>query len=1204
MTHPLVERIEKVKRSARCLALLRATGCVLAAIVFCAILLATIDFLFRVEDIGTRTLLTLIWVSFSGAAIWYWLRPVWQMPFSNTLVAQMLEGRFPDLRDRLSSSLAFLKQSEEETPFGSKPLMRNLIAETTADIEELPVEQALDSGPVWQAVGWSAAAVGLCAILVLANPIIGPLAMKRLMLPWLDASWPRMHQLSFVEAPERVARGSDVRFVVEDATGRPPTRVELEIGFDSNRRIESLPMSRVGNQLVLTRKNVTRAMRYRAVGGDDTAMKWKTVEVVDPPTIVSGTIKFEPPSYTGWLPRELGQSIGGLRVLEGTHVSFAGEANQSLSDAYVKYRVGEETKRVGGQVEGTKGYRVPNEAESWEVTRPGQYSLTLTGSDMSSDIDGELWDVRVVQDQPPTIAMLDPVSEEWITPNAQLSMQIVAEDDFRVAQVDLQFMRTDRSDAGESVVQLYYAAADREAVEMPVELNVSVDRQTLDYEWSLEDLSLTHGAVLTYFLSAKDFKGQEATSPSRRLLVVNEQELIDRVARRHSVVLSRLQQHLQQQRQAKQQVDAVKSTLFETKRIEKSTMDRLQSGLLSQRQVNTAIVGEDATLTLELRGLQLTLNRSKILDGKTKQSVSKTLEALSSLSESHLSPALDTAAAAQQVLQAALDGQAFEPPKEATRFLSATSAHQAAVIKSMETLLDDMSTWDNYRRLAQDLTELHRQQDEVRRLTQDVAKQTLARDSDDLDGEQRAELRSAAARQLDLARRMDRTLDNLSKAEEKVRGSDPASEQMLGDAIQTARDLAVGGRMRQAGRMIDQNRLGKAAQEQAAASNALEEMLDQLSRRSYSAGESERRLADADRQLQRLQDEQGQISNALKRTAKQPDSQKRQRELQRLSERQQQQMEEMQKLGRTLERLRAKPASSQLEKASAAANEVSSAAKQGSALRAQQQSELAEAQMEQARAELQEQAERVRSQLVREQMLKLPQQVESLLQRQQGVTAEIERLNDLRQSRGEWTPGMQASTEIAAETERSLSGDSLELGTELKSLPAFSFSLKETATSMSEVAESLEQGNTSSVTQRLAEQVEAALTFMLDTMKKDSGGGGDSGGQGGSSQGGGNEGNQGEDFEPSLAQIKMLRGLQETINEETERLNGMQAGDAAAQRALDEDLRRVSDRQSRLADLVSEMTRPATAPRRKVEQNKPPPGNFDELDQQLDSLLQ
>ena len=103
---------------------------------------------------------------------------------------------------------------------------------------------------------------------------------------------------------------------------------------------------------------------------------------------------------------------------------------------------------------------------------------------------------------------------------------------------------------------------------------------------------------------------------------------LTRVGRRQSLVLSRLQQRLQQQRQAHEGVSAVETTLRETNVATKATMDRLQSGVSTQRQVNSALVGEEADVTTELRRLQATLDRSRIGDVDVRKRVQSTIAAL------------------------------------------------------------------------------------------------------------------------------------------------------------------------------------------------------------------------------------------------------------------------------------------------------------------------------------------------------------------------------------------------------------------------------------------------------------------------------------------------------------------------------------------------------------------------------------------------
>lgn len=1203
MSHPLVEKIAQVKQRARRMLLLRAMGYVLAVGFFAALLLTSLDCFLRLEDTGTRTLFTLGWILVIGLAVRFWLMPLLRSNLDNRRMAQMLERRFPSLQDRLSSSVAFLEPTDGETPYGSKSLMRNLIAETHSELETLNIEDALDTRPMWRAFGWLGGVIVACIALLVANPSLGPLAARRLLVPWQTAPWPRIHHLRFVDVPERIARGADLRFVVEDAAGRFPQSVDLQVIAESKRRVmETLPMVKSGEQMVLDRKNITRSLRYRAVGGDDTAMDWHTIQVVDPPEIVSGSTELTPPAYTGWVPQRLTQATGELRVLAGTQVVLSGEADRVLSEVQLSYEVEDKLFSFRSAIQdGARTYRVPSRAETWLLEKPGEYALTLMGVDQTKTVGAELWNVRVIPDQPPTISVLSATNEDWITSSTVISLELSVEDDLRVKRVDLRFMRSDQSELGESVVALFLGPGSAEPAEMPRPLQLVADRIAVTHDWSLNEMNLPSGAVLSYFLSAEDYKGQQVQSPPQRFTVVSEQELVDRVARRHSVILARLKQRLEQQRQANQQVEAVQAKLSASDKLEKSTMDRLQSALLSQRQVNSALAGEDAPIIAELEGLRRVLERSRIAESTTGKNVAETLSVLKQLASSDLEPAFDFTSNAQRLLQAGLDEGQSKPSTEASSMLNRAADHQASAVRTLEGLLDDMSSWDNYRRVAQDLNELLRQQNEVQRQTQTVARQTLSRLTDELDGEQRAAMRLAASRQMDLARRMDRTIENLSKAQHKLQDDDPASEQMLQDAIQTARDLAIAGRMRQAGKMISSSRFGLAEKEQQSASSAIEEMLDQLSRRSYSPEESEQRLDVASRELQRLQNRQKQLSAEFGNAKKQRDPQKRGRELQRLSKRQRELMQQMHKLERNLQRLRAQQASGQLGKAQSSAEAAAAAADQNSALDAEQQSKLAEEQMEQAKEQLQQQLERVQSQLVAEQIARLPQRIEAVLKRQEALNGEVVRLDELRNSRGEWTAGMQASVKIAAETELALAADAIDLATSVDQLPAFSFTLREIAISMGEVAALLERDATDQLTQTLNSQIVDELQLMLDTMKKDPKSNSDAGEQGGSGSPGGGGNNNGEEFEPSLAQLKLLRWLQLRINEDTDRLNLTSAGDSEAQKVIDAKVRRISDRQGRLAELVSKLYRPANPKPPAARENEQ--SDLDALDQQLDSLL-
>ena len=1122
--------------------------------------------------------------------------------------------------------------------------MRNVINRTSTDVTNLNVRDAVDPRPTFKWVMFAIGALALCGILFSTNSLTASKALSRLLLPFRAEPWPRLNHLAFVDAPKKVARGSDLRLALIDEASNLPQHVDLQVWYDgeSKSELDTIPMRQesvednatgsLSTQMTFERTNVSRSFRYRAVGGDDQTMTWQKLEVVDAPRVVAGEIKLLPPQYTGWLPKKLSESSGGLRVLQGTEAVLSGTSDRSLKqvELLVSRSSGadNETKFVGNVAEGN-AFEVPSAvaAKRWLIEKTSEYSLSLTDVDNTSTVDADRWTVRVVRDERPTLKLLEPDNEELITPTAQVPIVCEVEDDLAVRDVYLRYLRTDKSDAGETSIALFEAPARRTATAMPEQLPPPRDQKQVRHSWSLEPLKLAPGAVLSFHLVASDYKDQINQTLARRLVVVTQNDLIDRVGRRQSLVLSRLEQRLKQQRQAKQGVDAALANVQETNKASKSTMDRLQSSLMTQRQVNSALVGDEAEVTKELRRLRAMLDRSQIGEVDVRTRVEKTLTELKELGEADLDPALRLSTNARQTLQAERDQQdkgndevdGVLPPEvgqEVTDQLANASKRQDAAVAKLESLLDDLSAWDNYRKFGQELSDLLRQQRDIQRQTQEVAKESLSRSGRELDGNARAAQRGAAARQLDLARRTDRTLENLAKAEQELREKDPNAAQLVKEAIQRAREEAVSGKMREAGRQIDQNRLGQASQQQQDAASTLEDMLDELSQRSYSPEQRVEKMEETGRELERLQKRQSQLTQDFAKAERETDSAKKKRELERLQKRQEQIAKEVRKVERQLARLRSQQSSQQAGQAAGSAESAADAAEQGDAEEARQQSQLAEAQMEQAQQSLEQQKEEAKTELAQEQAIRLPQLIEALIAQQQSVVDEVKRLNDIRLERGNLSKAQEASITVTAEAQRTVAQDTALVAKQMKELPVFVFALNEVEQLMLEVSGSLDRLETADSTQQVASRVLDELKLIMEMLKRDpdaqqeSGGGGQGGGSG--QEGGGG---QGDGIDPRLAQLKLLRGMQISINDQTKQMNTMTGGDPQARQLLERQRQSLANRQGQLGEIIGEMFKPP--PQRldapSLDESEPVDGEesesglvdgLDALDQELELLLQ
>ena len=86
----------------------------------------------------------------------------------------------------------------------------------------------------------------------------------------------------------------------------------------------------------------------------------------------------------------------------------------------------------------------------------------------------------------------------------------------------------------------------------------------------------------------------------------------------------------------------------------------------------------------------------------------------------------------------------------------------------------------------------------------------MARELRDLAPPDAADLKIAAGRQLELARMLDRLLQEMDQAGTLLRQSDPLAAELVADALGEARRLAIAAEMRNAGDQIRQNQIGQA----------------------------------------------------------------------------------------------------------------------------------------------------------------------------------------------------------------------------------------------------------------------------------------------------------------------------------------------------------------------------------------------------------
>ena len=140
---------------------------------------------------------------------------------SDVAIAQRVERQFPQLGDRLSTSVEFLKQQEDDAFAGSAALRRAVVTTTTADVESLDFRAAIERKPTHKALR-IAGLLGRvrASCLPVAIPSAARVAIARLVRPFGNDAWPRQTNLQIVGTPPtRLAVGQTFELNVVDRNG-------------------------------------------------------------------------------------------------------------------------------------------------------------------------------------------------------------------------------------------------------------------------------------------------------------------------------------------------------------------------------------------------------------------------------------------------------------------------------------------------------------------------------------------------------------------------------------------------------------------------------------------------------------------------------------------------------------------------------------------------------------------------------------------------------------------------------------------------------------------------------------------------------------------------------------------------------------------------------------------------------------------------
>ncbi|MDA1052778.1 MAG: hypothetical protein O3C40_20175 [Planctomycetota bacterium] len=819
MSHSLQPRIHAIARRARRLLVVHGLCWFAAVVVSVAFVFGWVDYSLRLQDRGVRIILS---CAFGLTLLWslrHFVVPSIRRHFSDLEVAQHVERRFPQLGDRLSSSLEFLRGDNLANRVESASLQQTVISETEALVQPLDLHECLDPRATRRSLLACIPLLIAIGILCAFDPDATSRAARRLATPWSHDSWPRWNSLALVKPPTRIALGQDFAVEVTDERGRLPKDATLQLWFDGDdeAEVETAPMRRGEGRFEYTRGNVTRSFKYRAIGGDDDSMGWHSLQVIEPAKITDFLASVRPPAYSGIASTEL--NAGPIRVLAGSQLVISGRTDRPVQSVRGYVGIGDAVEAVDATVDANASAFT---FSSWptETVGRGQYWIELIEADgvVSGSDTRAAWEV--IPDQAPTVAVTAPASDMYCTPNATVLVHVTATDDLAIRSLELQIgNRTIPLFAGSAV------AASRD------DLPAHADGREITRELDLGEFQLAPNDSLEFVFVASDYKPQTSEPVTRSITIISRDDFDYRSQEKQKLLLGRLVEALRLQRATRFQVELLQTQLKTAGTLADDDTRRLRASDLQQQQVARLLDKSPGGAAQIIAELLAALSSNGMVGSDAASRMERLSETLDVINRERLP---DLQSEFVRALKAARIED--EVGDDAASLLASVGDRQDAIADDLQSMIDQLAQWDDYRRFARDVAKLLRDQ---QALSAEVGQlPTIGQRFDTLAPQRRADLERAAGQQRDLARRFDRLQTEMNRLREGIRESDPAASATLSEAIREAGANGIAEQMREIGNDVASNRLGNASQAQSEVEQGLQRVLGALTDSNHRDGDA------------------------------------------------------------------------------------------------------------------------------------------------------------------------------------------------------------------------------------------------------------------------------------------------------------------------------------------------------------------------------
>jgi len=1250
MPEQLFDRLRELRQRLRYVLWVYGFCCLTVTFFLTTLLAGSLDWLWHLDESGTRVLLGL---GILSASVWVGWRFLWiplTTEFSNVELASRIEKQNPTFKDSLSSTVQFLEDDQDEL-IGSPGLQQQVISQTLQRLDQISVEGLIETRPVQKVASWAVGTCVLIGLVVGLNQEAAATAMNRLLFPFSAIPWPRDVELRFVDKDLRpleasleggltVVQGETLELFVENQRGVLPVDLTL-VHRRSNGKVVREPMRQttlwdsdgLARDIGGASLHVTNGpLFFWARGGDGETVPLQ-VDVVPPPRIDRLQVSVSFPEYTGRADRTMPEGVGHVEGVVGTRVTLQAECNKPLQSATLHRKdassqllsVSEDGLTISGEL---------------QLNKPvsGSWWMALKDRHGFENLDAPRYDLRVTADNVPSVTIEQPEADMLVTSIAKVPFRVLVRDDLGIRSAWLTYKSSQRSsrlpefidgeivgegsasngeedpDGGgllDLVKQPEPARQPEPGAEASQDSKANVGQIPLfdseerpeqirpEITWDLAPQKWPPGTHIVVHAVASDWYdlGGEhfGTSNPRTLIIVSEEEKRSELTDRQAALLLDLERATTTLENAHENLNELQVQLNEAGKLRSEDLDILKRIELDQRQVESRLTSGSDSLQEQARSIQQERSDNAVEDAASESLLDSLLGELEFLRDDTF-PEIEQKLTEARKLSTSDQQTDSRRKTQLKRALKSAGDRQKESIRNLRGLLSDLAQWKSERNLNSELRSMTGDQQELTQSTAETGQKTLTRSEAELTDQERADLAKLSARQQRVADDVEAFRERLQEAIDAAQKSQPDVAAAFQKALDTLEESALSGDMRQAATDLKKNKVGDAVRAQQKIVETMRKIQNELDQREVTDSETLIKRLDEGRQdLAAARTLQEMLQKKVEAAGNIQNPAEREQQLEQLRREQKKLREALEETLRRLERLQSSSTGS-TARAAERMGEAESDLSADNSEDAQEKMQEALDDLEQAERELSADQKQAEEQLAREQIEKLADQLKSLLARQQAAIGETQRLQLEFEAAGKWSRARLKSLNNLTESQQNLRDETSTAADKISSIEIVALSLRGAVRFMNRAIEQLDDRNTGLETVALQQLVVRRFESLLKALAEDDSNSGSEQSPPDESEEGDPSAGPSGDIVTLIAQLKVIRSLQLDLTERFQKIRNRATPDSELSESDDEELRSIAEEQEMIADLVRELTSsfgdPAAEPEVAPDLE---PGDIDEL---------